>query len=255
MGAKYELTDETIEFNDRVLHRIRSLKSFGNVTKGDLGGYVESEDNLSQIGYAWIYGYAKIYDNAIVSGDAKVYDNAIVSGDAWIFDNAWIYDNAIVSGDAWVYDNARVYNDARICGGAHVYGDAKVYYRQKVTYGGLKIDVFKTKNWAQALYNLYGIYPINNKVTLYKRIRNDWCSFHDATFKYPKQGFVEATNYNVDIQESCAKGLHFADPDYWNGGGTILIAAEIELNEIITIQDGKVRCKKAYILGEIENRR
>ena len=37
-----------------------------DIKKGDLGGYVESERNLSQYDNCWIY------DNAIVFGNAKV---------------------------------------------------------------------------------------------------------------------------------------------------------------------------------------
>lgn len=38
MKRKYELTEETVKVEDRVLHRIRALKTFGDVKKGDLGG-------------------------------------------------------------------------------------------------------------------------------------------------------------------------------------------------------------------------
>ena len=41
---KYEiLMDEenTIEFEGRVLHRIKALRDFGDVRKDDIGGYVE----------------------------------------------------------------------------------------------------------------------------------------------------------------------------------------------------------------------
>lgn len=85
---KYELTDETIDVSGTTLHRIKALKDFGNVKKGELGGYVESEYNLSQIGNCWVYG------NARVCGNAKVYGNA------------WVYGNAELCGNARVYGNA-----------------------------------------------------------------------------------------------------------------------------------------------------
>lgn len=47
---KYELTDKTMEINNRTLFRIRALRDFGNVKAGDLGGFVETEDNLSHEG-------------------------------------------------------------------------------------------------------------------------------------------------------------------------------------------------------------
>lgn len=40
------------------LFRIKALISFGNVKEGELGGYVEKEDNLSHSGNAWVYGNA-----------------------------------------------------------------------------------------------------------------------------------------------------------------------------------------------------
>lgn len=72
MDKKYELTNETREFKGRVLHRIRALKDFGGVRAGDLGGWVEKEDNLSQLGACWVYGNAWVYENARVSGNAVI---------------------------------------------------------------------------------------------------------------------------------------------------------------------------------------
>ena len=42
---KYELTSETKVINGVELHRIKALKSFGNIKEGDLGGWIESEKN------------------------------------------------------------------------------------------------------------------------------------------------------------------------------------------------------------------
>ena len=81
---KHELTDDTITVGGRILHRIKALKSFSDVEEGDLGGYVEKEDNLNQSGNAWVYGNARVYGDARVSGNAQVYGNARVYGDAWV---------------------------------------------------------------------------------------------------------------------------------------------------------------------------
>jgi len=130
---KYELTDNTIEVNGRTLYRIRSLKDFGDVKFGDLGGYVESEDNLSQNGYCWIYtnaevfGDAEVFDDALVTDLAQVYGRAQVCGDSCVFGNAKVYGDAVVFGEALVYDNARVYDDARVLGNSTIHGDARVY--------------------------------------------------------------------------------------------------------------------------------
>ncbi|WP_375674505.1 hypothetical protein [Bartonella sp. CL100XZDX] len=68
---------------DRItLYRIRALKDFGDVKKGDLGGWVESERNLSHDDNCWVGGEAWVYENAKVYDDAEVYNNAKVGGNA-----------------------------------------------------------------------------------------------------------------------------------------------------------------------------
>lgn len=55
---KYELTAEFIEKWGKKLFRIKALISFESVEVGELGGYVEKEDNLAQTGNAWVSGNA-----------------------------------------------------------------------------------------------------------------------------------------------------------------------------------------------------
>jgi len=94
---KYELvTDSFIEVSGKKLYRIKAKINFGNILKGDLGGFIETEANLDQSGDAWVS------DNARVYGDARVSDNARVYGDAWVYDNARVYGNEWVSGEAQV---------------------------------------------------------------------------------------------------------------------------------------------------------
>ena len=68
---KYEFTGETKEirllFRTATLHRIRATVAFGIVEVGDLGGWIEKEENLSHEGKAWVWGDAK------VCGDAEVF--------------------------------------------------------------------------------------------------------------------------------------------------------------------------------------
>ena len=100
---KYELTAETKVVFGRTLHRIRALVAFGNVNAGELGGWIEKEDNLDHYGNAWVYGDAWVYGNAWVCDDARVCGNARVYGDACVCGNACVYGNAEVYGDADVY--------------------------------------------------------------------------------------------------------------------------------------------------------
>ena len=74
---KFELTAEFVtNVFGKKLFRIKALVAFGDVEKGELGGFIEKEDNLSHDGNAWVYGDAQVYGNARVSGDARVYGNA-----------------------------------------------------------------------------------------------------------------------------------------------------------------------------------
>ena len=132
MSIKYELTDETKNFCGITLHRIRALRDIPSVKvkSGDLGGWIEKENNLTQYGDAWVCGDAKVHGNAMVYGDAKVcddamvYDNARVFGDAEVYGYAWVFGDARVYGYARVCSNARVCSDAWVCGGAEVCGNA-----------------------------------------------------------------------------------------------------------------------------------
>lgn len=124
---KYKLTGETISFDGANLYRIEALKDFYDVKKGDKGGWVEHDGNLSQLGDCWAYDNAIVKDNAVVKGDAKVMDHAKILGDAIIDDNAMVYDRAKVCNNAIVTENARIYGYALIRENAHVRGCARVY--------------------------------------------------------------------------------------------------------------------------------
>ena len=81
MEKKYKLTEETTNMGGRTLYRIEALRDFIDVKKGDKGGFIEKEENLSQISDCWVYGDAMVYDYARICGNAKVYDDAIVCDD------------------------------------------------------------------------------------------------------------------------------------------------------------------------------
>ena len=86
MNKKYRLTKTKKEWCGITLYQIKYLKDFADIKKGDLGGWIEKEDNLSQ------------EDNALVSGDARVYGDAQVSGNARVSGNAWVYKLKLIGG-------------------------------------------------------------------------------------------------------------------------------------------------------------
>lgn len=118
-NRKYELTNETINVDGYTLHRIKALRSFNDIKAGDLGGFIDSEENLSQEGVSWVYDDAKVFEDAMVLGDA------LVAGDSIIRNAAKVYGEASVI-DSQVYDFAHVYGNASIAG-CEVFDRAKVH--------------------------------------------------------------------------------------------------------------------------------
>lgn len=76
---KYKLTEITKEVFGIKLYQIEALKNFSNIRKGEKGGWIEKEDNLSQEDNTWVFG------------NAQVYENAQVFGNAWVSNNTWIW--------------------------------------------------------------------------------------------------------------------------------------------------------------------
>src|SRR5574344_78780 len=107
MAKKFKLTNNSIDISEAnvTVYQIEALRDFGNVKKGDRGGFIQSEDNLSQEGNCGVYDMSKVMGNARVSGNAMVLDRA------WLSDNAQAYDNAVISDSILSY-NAKVYGNA-----------------------------------------------------------------------------------------------------------------------------------------------
>lgn len=143
MNKKYILTDETRLVEGRTLHRIKALAGFDagflKVKAGELGGWIQCEENLSHEGTAWVFdnacvmdfgkivNSAKVYDTAIVRDRAVVADTAIVSEHALIRDTAIVFGHTKVCGNAIVGGTSGIFGNAYVDGHAHIRGDAKVY--------------------------------------------------------------------------------------------------------------------------------
>lgn len=175
MNKKYELIESDIEG----LFRIKALRSFRDVQVGEIGGYIEKEENLSHCDNCWIYHDAKVFDNARVYenakicenievyGHAEVFGNGKVYGHAKVFSDAKIYGKAEVSGNAKVYDNAfvfgnaKVYGDSEVCQNAEIYGNTKI---NKGIYTGVIDEEFKNILYIQCEKRLMTVYKDMNDV-------------------------------------------------------------------------------------------
>jgi len=121
----FKLTAETKIYIGITLFRVELISDCKWGKKGDLGGWVEKEENIS--GNAWVSDDARVSGNARISGYAQVSENARVSGNARVYDNAQVYGNARISGYAQVSDDARISGYARVSGDAWISGYAQVY--------------------------------------------------------------------------------------------------------------------------------
>ena len=144
MDKHFKLTEETkVNKAGVTLHRIVATRDSRHAKAGQLGGFIEKEENLG--GEAWVDGYAEVWGEALVSchayvgGLARVWGNARVLGkahicryacvgaDARVYDNAHVGGMAYVGGQAEVHERAEVYGITRIEGEAEVTGHAQMF--------------------------------------------------------------------------------------------------------------------------------
>lgn len=268
---KYKMTDNTLVVDGRVLHQIVALKDFGMIKKGDLGGWIEDYSNLSQEGRVWIadnacvYASARVIQNAFVCNNARIAGTALVAGDAFIGGNAYVCEETCVCGNAYVYgktcvsgkalvgENARIYGNARVGLEAWVYENAVVCEEMVVNYSKITTDL--RTDIAASLRGQCNLLLEGNKVRAYKVVNKDLTSIHDKKFTYKVGEIAEVENPD-ETNASCASGLHFSNLTYWdchvdNYFNRVYLVAEIDVNDIITIQQGKIRCRKAKILNAV----
>ena len=133
LNKKYEITDIAHPLYPE-LHRIRALRQVGDdVPVGKLGGYVQSEANLSQGNdEAWLYDDSISRDEANVCGGAELHgqavaqDLALVNGSAVMYGHAIACDNAILTAGC-------IRSDALVCGSARIRENAATHIAPVVT--------------------------------------------------------------------------------------------------------------------------
>ena len=118
--VKYKITDICKIYKGIRVCRIEALENFGNIRKGQIGGWIQNKSNLSQEGLCWVA------DEAIVYHCSKVIDDAIVEDYAKVYGNAIIKDNALVRGRAEIYHGGSVIDDAEVGGNNRIGGFTKI---------------------------------------------------------------------------------------------------------------------------------
>ena len=116
---KYEITEITHP-KYPWLHRIRARCQVNEqVGPGALGGYVQTEDNLSQDGTCWIYDQAICCEEAVVEDDGRMFDGAVARGSALISGDARMFERAVAEGNSSFF-SGELKEDARLSGNAVV---------------------------------------------------------------------------------------------------------------------------------------
>ena len=101
------------------------MRDFGDVQKGDLGGWIESEKNLSHDGDCWISSNGKVFDNGEVSGNGRIF------GNSWVYGNGRVFGDGEVSGNGKLSGDGSIYGDEIISG--RVFGNAKIGFNAYIS--------------------------------------------------------------------------------------------------------------------------
>lgn len=159
MEKKYKLIEGSRFWQyGRPLYRIQALRDFSDVKKGDLGGFVESEANLSQMGDCWIYDMAQAMENSRVEDDACLRDCSKMYGSSLLKDKAQLQGCARMIQYASLEDNA-VAIDADILGFATITGDVVIRREKDYMFfsdipeaGFYATYTFPDKRWSFVLF-------------------------------------------------------------------------------------------------------
>lgn len=256
MEKKYSMTQETIKFNGINVYRIIALKDFGDIKKGDLGGYIQSETNLSHHGNCWVYDNAKVLKDAKVTDNAKISDCAIITDSAEIRDNARMDKNsfagnhALITGNSYVTDNAKIFGEAMLKGTATA-EDECIILDMAIVSDGAVIRNTVTVRGKSKVYGGAVVYG-NAIIRGYARIHEDAVIFNNAVLGT----FADITRCNDYILVP----LHVIFPEITNSTYITLIRGK-KYGELIVscincpscIVEEFVDCIDMYIQPNLSN--
>ena len=218
MNKKYEMTNITMEFEERTLYRVRALKNFRNVKAGDLGGWVSGKHNLSQEGDCWIYDEAKCMDNARMYHNSAMYNNAVMCdfsemhGCSEMHNYSAMLDNSRMYNCSAMYDNSRMYNDSKMYNNSRMF-DNSAMYNNAVMLDNSKMFENSRMYRDSRLKNKENLYgKLVTKVDRFIEINNTGGRIVTGVLKDGK------ILYNIGCQNEITKEV-FVDRIYNEGGG------------------------------------
>lgn len=280
---KFEVTNETMTYEPNVfgadeglsvvVHRIKALVDIPGVVKaGQLGGWVEKEENLSHKGTCWIFDDATVIGNALVSENAKVFDISSVR------DNARVYGNACVKEESYVLENARVFEQATLSDNAVVVGKCQIYGKSTVInsyiedhaqiFGNARVVDSGVRKSARIYDNAtvdlengntvdkHGKFIVaeiggnadihgNSKITGFVVVRHNVEIFGDAVIDIDDES-IAYINDNVKIFDN----VHISGNVKLSGDAFIYDSAKVSGN--VKISDNAVICGNTEISGKLQ---
>ena len=187
--------------------------------------------------------------------------------------DCWIYNSYIINKVKIInatIENSIIKENGRVCM-SDIYNsiiakDASIFFssisnvkfNNEENFTGVALrSMNDINNIKSMLFYQCNLFPEDDYVIAYKLVNEDFSSIHDSDFFYKIGEIIEEPNTDLDESKSCAEGLHFSSPNYWIKNKNIfkkqlVLKAKIKLDDIVSIQNGKIRCKRAEILGYFE---
>lgn len=206
---------------------------------------IEAYENSSVT--AWENSFVVAYGNSPI----VAYENSSVVA----YGNSFVetYEKSSVE----AYENSSVVahgnSTVTACGNAQI---VKRSDTANLTVSG-NARIVKLPETPQEYCDFYGIDVTDGNVILYKAVRDNYASFHDANFVY-SIGETKTNECDPSTKEVCSYGLHVSHL-HWaikfgrqNGKFKILKCA-VPIDEIVVPKhtDGKVRTSELTVLGEV----
>ena len=196
--------------------RIQALRSFNDVVKGDIGGFVDQERNLSQDGDSWVYGNGLVYENGQVYGDSQVYENSQVIGNSQVFGDSQVHEGFYLYGNVYTTPNITI----------------KLLTSLGVCSNKGKYILYKSVN-----EDLSSAHDENFKYKLGKIAKAD---SPDLDTRRGCSSGLHCTSLHLGLS-------YFSFQNKKK-----IIEVEVNEEDIICVLENKVRCKKLKVLREIK---
>lgn len=125
MNKRYELTNmKVVNKNYGTTYHLTQIRALvdmptHNVKAGDLGGFIEKEENLPMNADSWISPGATVCGDAILGDSSRAEKAAFITGNAQITGTSVISGRALIGGSALVF-NSIIKTDVEISGEAIV---------------------------------------------------------------------------------------------------------------------------------------